>query len=293
MDIFIMNETHVLINDKGSIEQMLTRRLPNHSLRKRFLAGETAFGLFVAELRTPNFGLLLDTAGYDFAIFDMEHGGYSMADLAVMFPGFRGCRCAPLVRVPAIRREFFQVTLDLGVAGIVVPMVESAADVRACVDLMKYPPVGKRGVSFCRPHSLFQGHDNDGYTTEANDNTLLVVQIETAKGLEHLEEILAVPGIDVVFVGNTDLSYSLGCPNDLESGQVRDAIELVLKTASARKIVGGANITDPKMVAELHEYGLRFVTLTTDVERFVSGMETAVKDQRTWMRKRDMEVRVG
>ena len=271
---------------------MLNRHPSNLSLRKRFLAGETAFGLFIVELQTPNFGTLLDSAGYDFAVFDMEHGNYSIADLAVMLPGFRGCHCVPLVRIPAIRREFFQATLDLGVAGLVVPMVESAADVRACIELMKYPPLGKRGVSFCRPHSCFQGHDNDGYTDKANDDMLLVVQIETAKGLHHLEEIFAVPGIDVAFVGNTDLSYSLGCPNNLESGQVRDAIELVLKTASARNIVGGANITDPKIIDEMHKKGLRFVSLTTDVELFISGMETAVKNQKMRMMNRDFEVRI-
>jgi 2-keto-3-deoxy-L-rhamnonate aldolase RhmA len=120
------------------------------------LAGETVFGLFVVEMRTPGMGLLLDAAGYDFAIFDMEHGSYTLSDLAGTVPGFRGCRCVPLVRVPVIGREFFQAALDLGVAGIVVPMVESAADARACIDLMEYPPAGKRGVSYCRPHSLFQ-----------------------------------------------------------------------------------------------------------------------------------------
>ncbi len=272
---------------------MLNRYSPNHSLHKRFLAGETAFGLFVVELRTPNFGTLLDAAGYDFAIFDMEHGAYTMSDLAVMVPGFRSCHCVPLVRVPAIRREFFQASLDLGVAGIVVPMVESAADVRACIDLMKYPPIGRRGVSFCRPHSLFQEHNGDGYTAEANKNTLLVVQIESARGLDQLDEILAVPGIDIVFVGNTDLSQSLGCPNDLESGQLRHAIELILKTASARKIVGGANVTEPSIVAELHENGLRFITLTTDVERFFAGLKMVIKNQRTWMKRRELEVRAG
>ena len=271
---------------------MLKRHSSDLSLRKRFLAGETAFGIFITELRTPNFGPLLDAARYDFAIFDMEHGSYSITDLAMMIPGFRGCHCVPLVRIPAIRREYFQAVLDLGVAGIVVPMVESAADVRSCIESMKYPPLGKRGVSFCRPHSLFQGHDNDGYTAKANDNTLLVVQIETANGIKHLEEIFAVPGIDIAFVGNTDLSYSLDCPNNLESGQVRDAIELVLKTASARSIVGGANITDPKIIAEIHKKGLRFVTLTTDVELFISGMETAIKNQRMRMVNRDFEVRV-
>lgn len=126
---------------------MLGRHLADGSLRRRFLADETVFGLFVVEMHTPGMGLLLDAAGYDCAIFDMEHGSYTLADLAAMTPGFRGRRCVPLVRRPAMRREFFQASLDPGFAGIVVPMVESAADARACVDLMKYS--GARSTPRC------------------------------------------------------------------------------------------------------------------------------------------------
>jgi 2-keto-3-deoxy-L-rhamnonate aldolase RhmA len=244
------------------------------------LAGETVFGLFVAELRTPGMGLMLDAAGYDFAIFDMEHGSYTLTELATMVPGFQGCRCTPLVRVPAVRREFFQATLDLGAGGIVVPMLESAADARTCVELMKYPPLGRRGVSYCRPHSRFQTPVGGSFTDEANQNTLLVVQIESARGLEHLDEIVAVPGIDVVFVGNADLAQSLGCPPDLDHGPLREALERILRTAAAKRIIGGANITDPQLVAELHACGLQFVSLTTDVERFVAGLTTVRDAQR-------------
>jgi len=259
---------------------MLSRHLADGSLRRRLLAGETVFGLFVVEMRTPGMGLLLDAAGYDFAIFDMEHGSYTLADLAAMVPGFRGCRCVPLVRVPAVRREFFQAALDLGLAGIVVPMVESAADARACVELMKYPPVGRRGVSYCRPHSLFQTPTGGCFTDEANENTLLVLQIETARGLEQADEILAVPGVDAAFVGNADLAQSLGCPDDLERGPLRDALERILRTAAAHGVAGGANITSPQMIAELRRCGLRFITLTTEVERFLAGLRAVLDHQR-------------
>ena len=260
---------------------MITDHFANPSLRQRLLADETIFGLFVVEMRTPNMGTLLDIAGYDFAIFDMEHGSYTLSDMAVMLPGFRGCHCAPFVRVPTVRREFIQPLLDLGVTGIVVPMVETAADAQACVQLMKYPPVGKRGVAYCRPHALFRTPTDSRFTAEANENTLLVVQIESAQGLAHVDEILAVPGIDVAFVGNADLAQSLGCPPALESGRIRDAMETVLKSAAAHKVVGGGNVADPGIIADLHKHGLRFVTLTSDVERFLVGLQTVIHDQRT------------
>lgn len=247
------------------------------SLRARLDADEMVFGLFLAEMRTPNFGLLLDGAGYDFAIFDLEHGAYTLADLASMLPGFRGGHCSPLVRVPAVRREWFQATLDLGAAGIVVPVVESPDDVRRAVELMKYPPQGKRGVAYCRPHCLFQSPQDEGFPARANEHAILVIQIETAAGLAHLDEILAVPGIDVVFVGNADLSQSLGCPNDLDRGPLCDAMERIVRAAAARGIPAGANLVDPKAIARLKAMGLRLVSLTTDVDRFLAGLQAAIQ----------------
>ncbi|MDD4871935.1 MAG: aldolase/citrate lyase family protein [Kiritimatiellae bacterium] len=261
---------------------MINRHMADGSLRRRLLAGEMVYGLFIVELRAPGMGVLIDTAGYDFAIFDMEHGSYTMSELAAMLPGFSGCHCVPLVRVPTVRREFFQPLLDLGVSGIVVPMVESAVDARMCVDLMKYPPAGKRGVAYCRPHSFFKNPTGGHFPEEANENTLLVLQIETAKGVEHLDEILAVPGIDVIFVGDADLAQSLGCSDNMERGQVRDVAERILRTANSRKIIGGVNVVDPEIIAKLHEIGARFVTLTGDVDLFIAGLEKVIKNQRTW-----------
>lgn len=259
----------------------------NLSLKKRLQNGETVAGIFVTEFRTPNIGLLLDQVGYDFAIFDMEHCSFTMQDLSNIVPGFRGCRCRPMVRVPAVRREFFQSVLDIGIAGIVVPVVETAEEVRQCVEMMKYPPQGKRGLSYCCPHTLFQERDRDEYTEKANDNLLLVVQIETARALENLEEILAVPGIDVAFIGNTDLSLSLGKPNDLAEGPIRDAVRLILRTAEANGIAGGGNFVDPEFVDAFYDDGLRFISLDSDVERLLVGLKSGMKTLQSGFEKRN------
>lgn len=261
---------------------MLGRHFVDGSLRRRLRAGETVFGLFLAEMRSSNMAMFLDAAGYDFAIFDMEHGSYTLAELAAMIPGFHGCRCVPILRVPAVRREFFQASLDLGIGGIVVPMVESAADARTCVELMKYPPSGRRGVAYCRPHAGFVRPAGDGFTDEANDKTLLVLQIETAKGLEQLEEIAAVPGVDVIFVGNADLAQSLGCSDNLEGGPIREAMQRILTTAAAHHVVGGGNMLQLHLMDHFRPYGLRFITLTSEVERLAAGLETAIQAPRAW-----------
>ncbi|WP_161554847.1 HpcH/HpaI aldolase family protein [Ereboglobus luteus] len=249
---------------------------PTISLKTSLKNGGAVAGIFVCEIRSPNLAPLLDAAGYDFAIFDMEHCSYTMHDLSYIIPGFRGFRCQPLVRVPAVRREFFQSVLDIGVAGIVVPMVESAEDVREALAMMKYPPEGRRGLSFGCPHTLFQGQDRDAYTRMANDNLVLVAQIETQKALDNLDSILAVPGLDVAFIGNTDLAISMGHPNNLVEGPVRDAVRHILKSAKARGIAGGGNFVNPEFVGQFYEDGLRFISLDSDIERLQAGLQAGM-----------------
>ncbi|MDO5554686.1 MAG: aldolase/citrate lyase family protein [Planctomycetia bacterium] len=242
-------------------------------LHKRINNNETVFGVFINELITPNWGPILDSAGYDFCIFDMEHGRFSISDLGVMLPSFHGRRATPLLRVPVISREYFQAPLDMGMAGIVVPMVESAADVRAAVNYIRYSPRGRRGVAFGRPHTDFYSNvDREQVVANADDSILLIIQIETAKGVCNLDEILDVPGIDVLFIGNTDLAQSLQCKNDLRAGQLRNKMEYILAEAQSRKIICGGNFVQPESIADFGKLGLRFISLTTDVELLQTGM---------------------
>lgn len=200
-----------------------------------------------------------------------------------MIPCFMKSRCAPIVRVPSIRKEYFQIPMDLGAAGIMVPNVETARQAQECVQWMSYAPRGKRGIATCRPHTDFINVDFMELCPQANNEKLLAVQIESRTGMENLDEILAVDGIDVVFIGNADLSISLNVPNTLVQGsELRTAQERILKTAAARGITGGGNLTDPKIIAELAPFGMRFITLCSDVEMFaavLSGSINAVKNK--------------
>lgn len=242
------------------------------TLKNRLQHGRMLQGLFVTELWTPNIGTILELTGYDFCIFDMEHGSYTVRDLSGMVPSFRNLECRPLVRVPAVRREFFQSALDLGIAGFVVPMIESPDEVKQCLEFMKYPPNGRRGLSFSCPLTDFQVREREQHVINSNDNIILVIQIETEKAMKNLHSILSVPGIDVAFVGNADLSLSLGKHNDVTEGPVHDAIRLVFQTARSKGIVGGGNFPDPDLASLFYDDGLRFVSLDTDIERFIQGL---------------------
>ncbi|MDO5553074.1 MAG: aldolase/citrate lyase family protein [Planctomycetia bacterium] len=243
----------------------------NMQIRKN--SREQKFGVFINELVTPSWGPILDSVGYDFCIFDMEHGRFSISDLGIMLPSFRASRAAPFLRVPTISREFFQAPLDMGLTGIVVPMVESADEVRAATSLMKYGPRGRRGVAFGRPHTDFYSNvDREKVICKADESVLLVIQIETKKGVQNLEKILDVPGIDILFIGNTDLAQSLQCENDLSGGMLRENMEKILCLAREKNIPCGGNFTSSDAIKEFGEKGLQFISLTTDVELLQTGM---------------------
>lgn len=242
------------------------------SLSARLRRGDYATGVFITEFETPNWGPLLDAVGYDFGIIDLEHGLFSISSLARMLPGFHGCRSSALIRVPSTERSFFQAPLDLGAAGIILPMVESPDEARRAVELMKYPPLGKRGIGFGRPHTDFiTAPDRDEHIRRSNESTLLIVQIETAAGVERAEEILAVPGINVVFIGNADLSQSLGCKNDFRAEPLKSAVEKVFHAAEKNGLIVGGNLTDAGLVRDFAPRQFRFITLTTDVDMIEDG----------------------
>lgn len=237
-------------------------------------------GIFVSELRTANYGPLLEAAGCDFAVFDLEHCGFSLGDLSGMFPSFRGLRVQPMVRVPGVKREFIQPVLDLGARGIMVPMVESPEDVRAVLSMMKYPPRGQRGIHFGTPHTGFQGVDRAAYANFADNNILLVIQIETAKGLNNIESILAEPGIDVAFVGNADLASSLGVANDLNGGKLCDEMRRILRTAQKLGIAGGGNFLDAGFAKQFYGDGLRFIMTCDEGTALLSGLRDRMETVR-------------
>lgn len=241
------------------------------SLKERIAGGERVNGIFIVEMMTPNWGSLLDRAGCDFGVFDLEHGRFSVSDLMDTLPSFQYSRSSALVRVPTISREYFQRPIDFGVAGFVVPMVDTAQQARQCVEYLRYPPNGRRGMGgsrlACRVFDCEPQRSTDA-------NTLLAIQIETERGFANLDEILAVDGIDMVFIGNTDLSSFLQCPNDLIHGELREKMERIMRTARARGIAVGGFMDCTRAIQEFGELGLSFVAMSVDCDLLVSGAKT-------------------
>jgi 2-dehydro-3-deoxyglucarate aldolase/4-hydroxy-2-oxoheptanedioate aldolase len=204
-----------------------------NTVKSKIQSGQVSLGTFIFEFRTDGIGRLAANAGAEFLIFDMEHTGWSVETIRTLIATTRSTSAIPCVRIPATDYHFVARVLDMGALGIMAPMVESEEQARRMVESAKYPPVGRRGSAFTIAHDDFAGGDIDEKIRTANEQSLLIAQIETAKGLERVDEITAVPGIDVLWIGQYDLSNSLGIPGRFDHPLFVDAVNRVL--ASCRR----------------------------------------------------------
>lgn len=173
-------------------------------------------GSMLSEVCFPNIAMMYSNAGLDFSIIDCEHGAFDYSQVAAAVTAFRLSGVRAIVRIPEIRREPVTKYLDMGGDGLLAPMVKDSADAARLVGFGEYPPVGNRGLSINRAHSRYSHGDLDAYLAKANRRVRIYAQIELLSALEDAENIAAVDGIDVLFVGPTDLSMALGVFNKLD-----------------------------------------------------------------------------
>ncbi|MEJ7608280.1 MAG: aldolase/citrate lyase family protein [Bryobacteraceae bacterium] len=166
-----------------------------NSIKEKLVAGEVVFGQMVMEFFTPGLPYLLARHGLDYALFDMEHGRCDLALLSEMVFASRAAGIAPFVRVPDVAFAPLSRVLDIGVAGVMVPRVETPEQMRSIVSALKYAPEGKRGVALGFAHDDY--HSRPAYLAQANDVTLVIALFETAAAFDRLDEIVTTPGLDV------------------------------------------------------------------------------------------------
>ena len=231
-------------------------------LKKKLLAGEIQIGCWL-NLGSPVVAEIVALAGYDWALVDMEHGA---GDFAAAVPEIVACErhgASPIVRVACGDPARIKRALDIGPVGLMIPLVNSAEDAARAVQAMRYPPEGIRGVASVTRAARFSTNFKD-YFARANHDLLMVAQIETRQAVGNIEDIAAVEGVDVIFVGPLDLTANFGKPYDLEAPDVRDALARIESAAkNAGKILGTVS-ADPDQARAFIEKGYRFVAVHTD-----------------------------
>lgn len=220
-------------------------------------------GPIVGEARSNSFVKQMALAGHDFLWFDMEHAMYNWETVFNLTQMALMCEITPLIRVTDLQYALVARALDAGAQGVVIPRVETRAQVEEAVSFMKYPPLGRRGAG---------GEARYGYVptaipdavTKINAETLVVVQIESTLGVENLDEICQVPGLDVVCVGPQDLSISLGIPGQRENPRFIETIQQIIEVCKRRGIASGMVERNAAAFRLWHDLGARFLACNTD-----------------------------
>jgi 2-keto-3-deoxy-L-rhamnonate aldolase RhmA len=205
---------------------------------------EAKFGHFVVEFATPGIGHLLRAAGCDFVLFDMEHSGFGHETVKSAVRYFEAAGVPVVVRAPSREPHHVARTLDMGAEGIMVPMVGTAEDARRLVAAVKYAPDGERGVALGIAHDAYEPGEVMAKLAAANARTTVFALIETAEGIDNVEAIAAVPGLDCLWVGHFDLTASMGIPGEFGDPRFTGALARVHAAARANGLAFGRLVPD-------------------------------------------------
>lgn len=252
---------------------------PNR-LNERLANEELAVGHMILEFGTRGIAQMLDVTGVDFTVVDMEHTGFTSANIADMMAWFQATDLAPIVRVPRPEYHFIARTMDAGALGIMVPNVKTPEEAHTVVNAAKYAPLGDRGVALGIAHTEFERVDPEEFMGYANENTTVICQIESEEGLDNIDAIAQIPGVDVLWVGHFDLTQSQGIPGQFHHQKFLDALDLVVDTANAHGLGAGIQPGSLEQAQEWIEKGFNVISYSGDLFLFVDTLSQAVEDVR-------------
>ena len=233
--------------------------------------GDIAFGQMILELFTPGIGPMLAACGLDFVIYDMEHGRCDIALASELIASCRGSDIVPMVRVPDVQAAPLSRALDLGARGIMVPRVETRAQMEHIVAELKYAPEGKRGVALGIAHDLYQA-GGPRFFADANEDTAVIAILETAGALENLDDIVSVPGLDVAWMGHYDLTVSLGIPAQFEHPRFLAAMDVLLDTCKRHNVAAGFLPATTSDTVHWIRKGFRAISIGSDIGVYMSAI---------------------
>jgi 2-dehydro-3-deoxyglucarate aldolase/4-hydroxy-2-oxoheptanedioate aldolase len=242
-------------------------------LRARILGGETLIGAF-ADLASPLSVELLGIAGFDWTVLDLEHGEATEAGLLAMLYAAQTTAMAPVVRVQSAERLRVGRALDLGAAGIMLPQLQDADQVREAATYLRYPPVGQRGIALRTRGGGMGAVGHPDLARVVNASIAGIVQVESRGVLAVADEIAALEPVDVLFVGPADLTHSLGIPGQFDAPEYLEALRVVVAACEAHGKAAGILIYDAAGAARHLELGFRFIGLGSSGSFVSSGAAT-------------------
>lgn len=246
----------------------------DNPVKRALKAGRATSGAWL-NLCSPISAEIMGDAGFDWILIDMEHGHGDYQTLLAQLQAMRGSGTVPLVRVQANDVAVMKRVLDLGAFGVMIPWVADRADCEAAVRACKYPPEGIRGMARSHRAAGF-GRFGQEYWKRANAEILVIIQIELPEMVEQIREVVRVPGVDVAFIGPTDLSAALGHVGDPKHPEVQEAIAEIEAAAREAGIALGTICRSWEEARSLYARGYQMVTLCSDAGLVTHGAAAMV-----------------
>lgn len=234
-------------------------------LKKKFEAINKVKGSMIFEFFSPGIPHILKNSGCEFVIFDMEHSGLTFDKFKELSIICRNINLFPLIRIPELSYNYISRSLDLGAYGIMTPMVSNTKDAKNVVNFSKYPPLGIRGAGFGFAHNDFKKQNPEMIIKSANDNLVNIIQIENKNGLENVEEIAKIKGVDCLWVGHFDLSNFLNVPGQFNSKIYLDAINRIIFAAKNNKKSLGIMVSSKKEMIFYSKLGFNIIAVGTEM----------------------------
>lgn len=234
------------------------------SLKRRLANNELTIGSWVT-LGHPSIAEIMASAGFDWLVIDAEHSAIDLSDIQTLILAMDAHDCPAIVRLTSNDANQIKRVMDAGATGIMVPLVNSAADAEAAVRHTYYPPRGTRGVGLARAQAYGAGFKS--YMDWLSNHAVVVVMIEHINAVNNIDEILDVEGVDAFIIGPYDLSASMGMPGEISHPDVQDAIARTLKAGLAHGKTGGIHVVEPDR-DELYrqiDSGYRFLGYALDI----------------------------
>lgn len=240
--------------------------------KRRLAAGQLSLGMGLRQARTVDIATIAKTCDFDWLFIDMEHNSMSVDSAAQISMAALGAGIAPIVRVPGKEHYHASRLLDAGAQGIVVPHVDTVAEAERIVAYCKYPPVGCRSIAGAQPQLGFKTLPTGEAMRLVNEETLVVVMLETPVAIANAEAIAAVPGVDVLLIGFNDLCAEMGVPGDFAGAKAEAACAATVAACGKHgKYPGIGGVYEHKLMQKFIGMGARFVLSGSDVAFMMAG----------------------
>lgn len=232
-------------------------------------------GMMLSEIPFSNMPVILKKSGFDFFIFDNEHGGFDYSDISKIIMTAKLCGIEVIIRLADNSRRDIIKFMDMGADGLLLQMTNTPEDIKKVVEYAKYAPLGKRGISTMRAHTLYDPPELLDYMRQANQHTKVFAQIETVLGVKNAREILEVQGVDGFIFGPNDLSCDLNCLDNHNAPEILDAIEKVTLTAHELNKLSGIITSNSNYLKKSKEVGMKMFCVGSELSMLKkAGIET-------------------